>query len=111
MNFAQTFEDEVYLWENESKLTKLVMKKVNIVSVACGEKFSLILSQQGVVFSFGKCNKFGQLGNGNRIPRYTPEPVSDLINIGEKVSQISCGYKHCVVKCTSGKAFSWGLVK
>lgn len=111
MNIALTTDNEIFVWDNlyKSNPSKII-KKVIIISVACGDQFSLILSQQGVVFSFGSSNKFGQLGLGNKLTKSSPEPVSHLIEIGEKISQIACGFKHSVAKTTSGKVFSWGLV-
>jgi alpha-tubulin suppressor-like RCC1 family protein len=34
-----------------------------------------------------------------------------LVEGGEKIVQVSCGYKHTVIKASSGKVYSWGLVK
>ena len=115
MNIALTPDNDLFFWDknanNKFRPVKIIMKKISIMSVACGGNFSLILSQQGVVFSFGKSNKFGQLGSGNKTARSTPEPINYLIEIGEKISQIACGFKHSVAKGTSGKVYSWGLVK
>jgi len=85
-----------------------LIKKIPIESIACGNKFCLILSGQGIVYSFGK-NKFGELGTGDKVGRENPEPIYYLIDIGEKITQISCGFKHSVAKGSLGKVYSWGL--
>lgn len=122
-NIALTTDNKLYIWSYNidygsskntfilGKPTKLSLdSRIAIQSVSCGKNFSIILSKQGILYSFGKNNK-GELGLGDYEKRLSPEPVSALAESGEKIAQVSCGFKHVVAKSTSGKAFTWGNVK
>ena len=56
----------------------------------------------------GKSNKYGELGLGDCNPRYHPSLITYFLNNNERINQISCGYKHTLVKTTTGKVYSWG---
>jgi alpha-tubulin suppressor-like RCC1 family protein len=112
INIAITTTNEMYLWPYQTykPLKFYLNKKITISEVSCGQGFSILLSHQGIVYSFGRSNKFGELGTGDNLPRHNPEQISFLIEEGEKVDQIICGYKHTIVKGTNGKVYGWGLV-
>ena len=55
--------------------------------VACGEDFSLILRQDGVLWGMGR-NNFGQLGDGTNVNR--PHPCPLLYG----VAKVSAGTTH-----------------
>ena len=57
----------------------------------------------------GKSNKYGELGLGDCNPRYHPSLITYFLNNNERINQISCGYKHTLVKTTTGKVYSWGF--
>jgi len=104
----------------------------NIVKIACGAEFNMIVDENGGVWSWGH-SEFGQLGHntdgsflapGKRQLQYifdaTPKkivlwvekdskgqnivPISDVI-----VKEISCGTNHTVVIDDKYRAFSWGF--
>ena len=116
INIAISTENDLYLWPYDNPNFKykplkfFLSKKVTISSVSCGFNFAVLLSHQGIIYSFGKSNKFGELGTGDLKPRSTPEPLNILIEEGEKITQVSCGYKHTLVKGCNGKVYGWGLV-
>ena len=76
--------------------------------MACGYNFALLVTTQGLLYSFGKANNEGQLGLGDTRPRGIPELVVSLKEAGEKVDHVACGFKHCIVKTGLGKVFTWG---
>lgn len=76
--------------------------------VACGDNFVMLLTTQGLVFSFGKACSEGQLGHGDRRERLAPELINSFKELGERIQAISCGYKHCVAKSSLGKVYTWG---
>jgi myosin-5 len=79
-----------------------------VISVACGNNFCIMLNNNGMVYSMGKSNKYGELGVGDFNPRYAPTPI-DFFNLNlERINQISCGFKHCVAKSTTGRVYTWG---
>jgi myosin-5 len=115
-NIALTIDNELYIWpllftKNAFKPTRMFMdRKIIISSISCGKNFAMILSKQGIVYAFGIKNKYGELGTGDYNPRNTPEQIYSLSDKGDKITQISCGYKHVVAKNSIGKVFAWGCV-
>ena len=117
INFCTTEEGEIYMWPwgdkqgnlhyNPNKFF-LSSPQEKVTSVACGNNFCLMLNSNGMVYSMGKSNKYGELGVGDFNPRYGPTPI-DFFNLNlERINQISCGFKHCVAKSTTGRVYTWG---
>lgn len=117
INFAVTNLNEMYFWDysrnsNIHRPIKIYFdKKIVINSISCGKNFCIILTKQGILYSFGKSNKFGELGTGDYNYRQSPEPIYALLEAGEKIVQVECGYKHVLARDSIGKIFSWGNVK
>jgi len=115
MNLAACDNGEAYAWPYQKGTTTFSLpvkmpfsEKIKIQRVACGQNFGLFLSNQGLVYSVGKDNSEGQLGLGHVYPRDVPELISALREVGERIDQIECGFKHVVVKSTLGKVYTWG---
>lgn len=113
LDFLPRDGDESPYQPYPSLITKLKGKKV--VTVACGEAHTLILTCNGVVYSFGASN-CGQLGiavSGSEqskiaIPRYQRENESKLVSfqpvprlvsslLSKKVISLACGGVHNIV--------------
>jgi alpha-tubulin suppressor-like RCC1 family protein len=112
MNIAVTTTGDMYVWafslDHAYKPIRYPFKgKYTVSTVCCGGSFAIILTNQGILYSFGKSNKQGELGIGDFRARSHPEPIS-IDN--EKIVQISCGFKHTLAKGSSGKVYAWGLV-
>ena len=89
----------------------------NVVRVAAGIDFSLLLTSSGAVYSFG-WSEFGQLGHGtdgsyNKAEgtikityeaERTPLRIAGLSNM----VQIACGPHHCCALQDDGTAYTWG---
>jgi len=116
MNFAVTNTNELYFWSygKELSITRPIKlhldKKVIVTSVSCGKNFCILLTKQGILYSFGKKNKFGELGSGDYLAREAPEPIYNLAESGEKIVQVECGYKHVIARNGIGNVFAWGNV-
>jgi len=117
ISFAVTEPGEVFMWPirniktgDVNSIPKLINLPEKISYVACGGGFVLFLSTNGMVFSMGKSNVYGQLGHGDAKPRLKPTLIEIFATHNERISQISCGFKHCVAKSFNNKAYSWGLV-
>ena len=117
INFCTTEQGEIYMWPwgdkqgnlhyNPNKFF-LSSPQEKVISVACGNNFCVMLNNNGMVYSMGKSNKYGELGVGDFNPRYAPTPI-DFFNLNlERINQISCGFKHCVAKSTTGRVYTWG---
>ena len=85
---------------------EIPVPRAKFCEIECGKDFCLLLTQSGVLYSFGS-NQFGQLGHGDTEPRTYPVVVQFFLDMKKKVDQISCGFKHSACKCNN-KIYSWG---
>ena len=113
-NIAVTNTGEAYIWpiiceDSECVGTPIripLTENIQVESVSCGDNFAILLSNQGLVFSFGQATAQGQLGHGDYNPKPFPELIVALKNV--RVQSIVCGYKHTIAKTTLGKVYTWG---
>jgi hypothetical protein len=117
INFALDDRGEAYMWPMVDKQGHLLCEPLpmpvsgeKIKSIACGSNFAIFLTQQGLLYSMGKSNKYGQLGHGDQLTRHKPTLIEFFQLNCERVTQISCGYKHCAARSATGKVYTWGLV-
>eukprot|EP01017_Pseudomicrothorax_dubius_P010486 TRINITY_DN13752_c0_g1_i2.p1 TRINITY_DN13752_c0_g1~~TRINITY_DN13752_c0_g1_i2.p1 ORF type:complete len:418 (-),score=78.49 TRINITY_DN13752_c0_g1_i2:19-1272(-) len=78
------------------------------IQVACGENFTLVLTESGQVFSFGR-NTHGQLGLGiaGNEAVYAPTLLKALA--GRRVRGISAGVNHAAALTIDDELFMWGF--
>ena len=117
--FVSNHADSVYAWKDnyfyrfqennigKYKINISVKKNSVIKKIACGKNFVMFLSDGGAVYGLGSNSK-GQLGLQDNKDRKIPCLNELLIKDGERISDISCGFKHVIALGYSGKAFSWG---
>lgn len=75
------------------------------VSVSCGEKHTLILTEDGEVLSFG-VGEYGRLGTGSTSDATTPVSIEALLE--EDIVQIAVGASHSLALTRSGSIYTWG---
>ncbi|KAK1945324.1 Ultraviolet-B receptor UVR8 [Phytophthora citrophthora] len=71
----------------------------DIVRFACGCYHTIAVSDNGVMYVFGR-NNHGQLGTGDTNERVYPFPIDDFV--GKRVALVAAGFYHTVV-LTGGK--------
>ncbi|EPB66807.1 regulator of condensation [Ancylostoma ceylanicum] len=77
-----------------------------VTSVACGEKHTILLADDGKMWSVGG-NEDGQLGRGGRGPgSFTIYPVS--FSGGVRMLQVAAGRSHSLAVAEDGRLFAWG---
>ncbi|MCX7985067.1 MAG: T9SS type A sorting domain-containing protein, partial [Bacteroidetes bacterium] len=79
-----------------------------VISVSTGSAFTLALTSDGKVYSWGYG---GYLGNSNysQYGSYTPVQVDTMgALLGKKVVQIATGNEHSMVLTSDGKIITWG---
>ncbi|CAJ0573274.1 unnamed protein product, partial [Mesorhabditis spiculigera] len=78
----------------------------SIRQIACGEKHTLILSEDGKMWSMGQ-NGRGQLGRGRPgTGSLSIYPVE--FSSGTRVVQVACGREHSACITEDGRLFTWG---
>ncbi|KAE9550089.1 hypothetical protein FO519_006701 [Halicephalobus sp. NKZ332] len=84
---------------------KLVDAISKVVYVTCGSKHTVVLNDQGIIFTFGT-NAHGQLGEPNRTDKSNhPKGISELL--GTTVSNIACGSRYTII-ISNGRALAFG---
>ena len=75
-----------------------------ISKVSCGGQFTLILTSDGELFTFGE-NKNGQLGLGHNDSQNTPAKID---HFNSRIKEISCGTHHAGIVTENGEVWIWG---
>jgi hypothetical protein len=120
---ARTIDGKVYCWgSNDSGVLgngkndcKIYSPELNeylsdkyIIDICCGSHHSLILTNSGEVYAWGR-NYLGQIWNvRNSLFGYQLIPIKVNCFNDEKVIMISCGFHHSMALTKSGRVFSWG---
>mmetsp|Transcript_8981 Transcript_8981/g.20938 ORF Transcript_8981/g.20938 Transcript_8981/m.20938 type:complete len:548 (+) Transcript_8981:31-1674(+) len=80
-----------------------------VVQVAVGKTHSLLLTDEGIPYSWGTKNEYGQLGRAchNQDKMLKPAPIIGSIK-QEIIVQIACGLHHCLALSQKGALFAWG---
>lgn len=78
-----------------------------IDSICCGNDFTLLLLDKGVVLAIGS-NEFGQLGVGDSEKREEMVEVELFRATRQRVVEVVCGFKHAVCRTHSGQLYGWG---
>jgi Alpha-tubulin suppressor and related RCC1 domain-containing proteins len=113
-NLAVTKNGKAYYWPMQGPSGEYIPQpvelslppKIQIATASCGFNFAVLVAKNGLVFSFGKDSAVGQLGHGDLQGREVPSLVEGLKH--ERVSSVSCGYKHVICRTTLGKVYTWG---
>jgi alpha-tubulin suppressor-like RCC1 family protein len=91
-----------------SSCTPLLLTQLRhrpVVSIACGEGHTIVLTVGGNAYSWGD-NTCGQLGTGDTTHRLRPELMRHLR--AAKIRQISAGKQHSAIISPSGLLFTFG---
>lgn len=85
-----------------------VLSGKTIISIACGDNFSMALDSNGQIYSWG-VGSTGQLGDGLNTTSSTPVAVSTSGALNGKVVTGIAGGTNFAVACTSdGGIYTWG---
>ncbi|KRX10132.1 Regulator of chromosome condensation 1/beta-lactamase-inhibitor protein II [Pseudocohnilembus persalinus] len=85
-----------------------IQQNIIVESAALGKDFCLLLTNQGTLYSFGSNNKNGQLGLGDQESRNSPQIISEIPKIGDKIMQIQAGFQHALARTKNGTIYAWG---
>jgi alpha-tubulin suppressor-like RCC1 family protein len=96
---------------NTGLATPIDMSKLGsrtITQVAAGTDYSLLLADDGAVFSFG-ANTYGKTGLGTNVGGTVVATPIDASNLGgRKIIQVSAGRDHSLLLAEDGSVFSFG---
>ena len=87
------------------------LHQAHVAQVSCGDDFTLAITQEGQVYSWG-FDERGQLGHGREDePQCTPRRIEALQHIIEqygRVTQVACGAAHVLALTESSAVVAWG---
>jgi hypothetical protein len=89
------------------------LRQPRVVQVACGSDFTLAISQNGDVYSWGYGER-GQLGHGqedDESPQRSPrriEALREKIDTYGRVTQVACGEAHVLALTEHASVIAWG---
>uniref|UniRef100_B4N542 GK20388 n=1 Tax=Drosophila willistoni TaxID=7260 RepID=B4N542_DROWI len=83
------------------------LRTLGVRFVACGDEFSVFLTNEGGVFTCG-AGTYGQLGHGSNTNEMLPRMVMELM--GSTITQVACGNRHTLALVPSrGRVYGFGL--
>jgi alpha-tubulin suppressor-like RCC1 family protein len=87
-------------------MTGVLMNKT-VVEIASGKSFSVILTSDSKLMSWGT-NYAGELGDNSSSTRNVPVAV-DMTGVlkNKNITRISCGFSHTLVLTSDNKLFGW----
>lgn len=94
-----------YPWESVEVKQDGVLAGETVVAIAAGDGFSMALSADGEVFTWGSGNQ-GRLGNGSTADSYLPVRVVGLT--GKRIVKIAAGNQHGLALDADGNVYAWG---
>jgi len=92
-----TESGELFMWGMGLSLEPVLVNEMlneKCVAVACGQNYTLVLTEDGKLYSFGN-GKTGVLGHANTKTTNTPQLVEGLLD--KRVVQMAAGFQHCAV--------------
>jgi len=94
-------------WATSISLPRKIqsLKGHRVRNASAGAGHSLVVSEEGVVFSFGRGDD-GQLGQGTYEDKHTPTPVDALRSV--HVTAVAAGETDSLALAAEGVVFEWG---
>jgi RCC1 and BTB domain-containing protein len=79
------------------------------MATACGESFTIIVTEKGDLWSCGR-GEFGQLGLGSDACQQLPALIENTVDIfgNEAVVMVAAGRKHAACVTAKGTLWTWG---
>ncbi|XP_049850064.1 regulator of chromosome condensation-like [Schistocerca gregaria] len=109
-NYSQLGVDESLELTTRPRRVLGLPPNIEIKMAAAGQHHTLLLTQDGQVYSWGR-GDYGQLGHGDTDPQPYPKKVEAFERLlkGDKVVQISTGGHHCLATTQNGEVYAWGF--
>jgi len=94
-------------WRGSDTPEKIQVPAVKFTKVSCGGNFSVGLSDDGSVYTWGS-GRDGSLGSGSTGTVHSPLRLDPLLFDGNEIVDVACGRESTVVLTKSGILFSFG---
>ena len=90
--------------------TRLLETNADISGISTGTEFSAAVTRKGHVYTWGKCEWLGDVGQLGRVPTPGSELIPTLVQAfaGRNILSVSAGMDHCLAVDETGVVYSWG---
>ena len=90
--------------------TRLLETNADISGISTGTEFSAAVTRKGHVYTWGKCEWLGDVGQLGHVPTTWPElnPTQVQALAGRNILSVSAGMDHCLAVDETGVVYSWG---
>jgi len=121
---AQGFYDEDFMMPlpnnglgyelDETAAYQLTPKRVDalsqerVVGVALGNRFTLVVTDAGAVFSFGSPQGCGVLGHASPAGEVLPRRIEALAHTGRRFVDVAADSNHALALSEDGELYGWG---
>lgn len=78
-----------------------------VCTPACGALHTLVVTEDGVVWAFGK-GENGRLGLNDEVDRLVPARVDPQRFAGAQIATVAAGWEHSAALTEGGALFTWG---
>jgi len=91
---------------------RLFIDDETLISIVCGENFTILLTSNGRVFTFGDSSS-GQLGNGNSNSFHSPIDITSRFQFtsDDAIESVHARAEVASAVSQKGKIFLWGAIK
>jgi alpha-tubulin suppressor-like RCC1 family protein len=83
------------------------LQGVTIIGASAGHRHSILLDDQGGLYTFGAGNS-GALGHGDNHSQAYPVKLMEFVNENVKIMQMSAGVDISMAVSTTGDVYAWG---
>eukprot|EP00825_Cyclidium_porcatum_P046805 TRINITY_DN745_c0_g1_i2.p1 TRINITY_DN745_c0_g1~~TRINITY_DN745_c0_g1_i2.p1 ORF type:complete len:1060 (+),score=235.51 TRINITY_DN745_c0_g1_i2:76-3255(+) len=104
-DYEYTYTDEPRTIKSFEEIFAYFNNKGQIKNIICGKKHTIILTIDGLVYSYG-VGEYGALGHGGATFCEIPRQIIKLSN--KKIIQIACGEFHTMVLTSDKDIYAWG---
>lgn len=84
------------------------LKGIKIVGASAGHRHSLLLDENGGLYSFGSASNSGCLGHGDCEPQMYPAKITAFDDDNIRIMQMSAGVDISMAVSTTGDVYAWG---